>query len=169
MYIFQFRSTFLNSANYNFGDLHLSSKIRIGMFSISHIVDCIFFRSCWSYAAFFYQKKVFLFHLGVIKLVSILSKSCYVDPFKFFVGQIASNISDGGPNLFWEDCEEKIDMVALASKEPILFYDEVNDLCSGYNWGQFDVSYIFNLVNLCLSQLVHHLLYVAPCRCCLNF
>ncbi|CAO2813966.1 unnamed protein product [Amaranthus hypochondriacus] len=39
--------------------------------------------------------------------------------------KIASNISDGGPNLFWEDCEEKIDMVALASKEPILFYDEV--------------------------------------------
>ncbi|CAN6544402.1 unnamed protein product [Malus baccata var. baccata] len=28
-------------------------------------------------------------------------------------------------NLQWEDCEEKIDVVALASKEPILFYDEV--------------------------------------------
>ncbi|XP_054787022.1 TIP41-like protein [Prosopis cineraria] len=28
-------------------------------------------------------------------------------------------------NLKWEDCEEKIDIVALASKEPILFYDEV--------------------------------------------
>ncbi|KAK4401711.1 TIP41-like protein [Sesamum angolense] len=25
----------------------------------------------------------------------------------------------------WEDCQEEIDMVALASKEPILFYDEV--------------------------------------------
>ncbi|KAJ6671156.1 TIP41-LIKE PROTEIN ISOFORM X1 [Salix viminalis] len=25
----------------------------------------------------------------------------------------------------WEDCEEQIDVVALASKEPILFYDEV--------------------------------------------
>ncbi|KAH6833162.1 TIP41-like family protein [Perilla frutescens var. hirtella] len=25
----------------------------------------------------------------------------------------------------WEDCEEQIDMVALAAKEPILFYDEV--------------------------------------------
>ncbi|KAL2940659.1 TIP41-like protein [Bienertia sinuspersici] len=35
------------------------------------------------------------------------------------------DVSDGGPNLCWEDCEEKIDMVALASKEPILFYDEV--------------------------------------------
>ncbi|KAJ4716200.1 TIP41-like protein [Melia azedarach] len=28
-------------------------------------------------------------------------------------------------SLYWEDCEEKIDMVALTSKEPILFYDEV--------------------------------------------
>ncbi|XP_040364972.1 TIP41-like protein isoform X3 [Rosa chinensis] len=28
-------------------------------------------------------------------------------------------------NLHWEDCKEKIDVVALASKEPILFYDEV--------------------------------------------
>ncbi|KAI4295720.1 hypothetical protein L6164_035736 [Bauhinia variegata] len=28
-------------------------------------------------------------------------------------------------NLHWEDCEEQIDLVALASKEPILFYDEV--------------------------------------------
>ncbi|XP_074275486.1 TIP41-like protein [Silene latifolia] len=28
-------------------------------------------------------------------------------------------------NLYWEDCEEKIDVAALTSKEPILFYDEV--------------------------------------------
>ncbi|KAL0356884.1 UNVERIFIED_CONTAM: TIP41-like protein [Sesamum calycinum] len=28
-------------------------------------------------------------------------------------------------NAHWEDCQEEIDMVALASKEPILFYDEV--------------------------------------------
>ncbi|KAL6209880.1 hypothetical protein ACLB2K_020819 [Fragaria x ananassa] len=28
-------------------------------------------------------------------------------------------------NLNWEDCKEKLDVVALASKEPILFYDEV--------------------------------------------
>ncbi|KAI3445925.1 hypothetical protein Pfo_002590 [Paulownia fortunei] len=28
-------------------------------------------------------------------------------------------------NPHWEDCQEQIDMVALASKEPILFYDEV--------------------------------------------
>ncbi|EPS72554.1 hypothetical protein M569_02200 [Genlisea aurea] len=28
-------------------------------------------------------------------------------------------------NPFWETCQEKIDMVALAAKEPILFYDEV--------------------------------------------
>ncbi|OVA15929.1 TIP41-like protein [Macleaya cordata] len=36
------------------------------------------------------------------------------------------NISDQGSwSSQWEDCEEKIDIVALASKEPILFYDEV--------------------------------------------
>ncbi|XP_060168136.1 TIP41-like protein isoform X4 [Lycium barbarum] len=28
-------------------------------------------------------------------------------------------------SLQWEDCMEKIDLVALASKEPILFYDEI--------------------------------------------
>ncbi|KAK9112635.1 hypothetical protein Scep_020154 [Stephania cephalantha] len=28
-------------------------------------------------------------------------------------------------SLHWEECEEQIDLVALASKEPILFYDEV--------------------------------------------
>ncbi|KAJ4837464.1 TIP41-like protein [Turnera subulata] len=28
-------------------------------------------------------------------------------------------------SLVWEDCKEQIDVVALASKEPILFYDEV--------------------------------------------
>ncbi|KAK3012339.1 hypothetical protein RJ639_011640 [Escallonia herrerae] len=32
---------------------------------------------------------------------------------------------EGSCNLHWEDCEEQIDVVALASKEPILFYDEV--------------------------------------------
>ncbi|XP_074348239.1 TIP41-like protein isoform X1 [Apium graveolens] len=35
-------------------------------------------------------------------------------------------ISDEGIcKLRWEDCEEQIDLTALASKEPILFYDEV--------------------------------------------
>lgn len=28
-------------------------------------------------------------------------------------------------NLYWEDCDEQIDLAALSSKEPILFYDEV--------------------------------------------
>ncbi|KAG6710687.1 TIP41-like protein isoform X2 [Carya illinoinensis] len=28
-------------------------------------------------------------------------------------------------SLHWEDCEEKINLISLASKEPILFYDEV--------------------------------------------
>ena len=35
------------------------------------------------------------------------------------------DISDGTYNLQWEDCDEKINVAALASKEPILFYDEV--------------------------------------------
>lgn len=47
------------------------------------------------------------------------------DSFKFHSDQVGRDIVDGGPSLCWEDCEEKIDMVALASKEPILFYDEV--------------------------------------------
>ncbi|KAL4615297.1 hypothetical protein ACB092_07G113400 [Castanea dentata] len=35
-------------------------------------------------------------------------------------------ISQGGTyGLHWDNCEEKIDVVSLASKEPILFYDEV--------------------------------------------
>ncbi|KAK2664949.1 hypothetical protein Ddye_003523 [Dipteronia dyeriana] len=34
-------------------------------------------------------------------------------------------ILDSSSSLQWEDCEEQIDMVSLASKEPILFFDEV--------------------------------------------
>jgi len=34
-------------------------------------------------------------------------------------------ISQEACSLHWEDCEEQIDVVSLASKEPILFYDEV--------------------------------------------
>lgn len=37
-----------------------------------------------------------------------------------------ANVSEGTYNLQWEDCTEQIDVVALASKEPILFYDEVS-------------------------------------------
>lgn len=38
-------------------------------------------------------------------------------------------ISEGEScSLLWEDCKEKIDLVALASKEPILFYDEVSNM-----------------------------------------
>ncbi|GMH23611.1 hypothetical protein Nepgr_025454 [Nepenthes gracilis] len=35
------------------------------------------------------------------------------------------NISDVRCSLNWEDCKEKIDMVALSEKEPILYYNEV--------------------------------------------
>lgn len=34
-------------------------------------------------------------------------------------------ISQGTCSLHWDNCEEQIDVVSLASKEPILFYDEV--------------------------------------------
>ncbi|KAK1322718.1 hypothetical protein QJS10_CPA02g00355 [Acorus calamus] len=34
-------------------------------------------------------------------------------------------LSKVGTCLHWEDCDERIDLVALASKEPILFYNEV--------------------------------------------
>ncbi|XP_004496911.1 TIP41-like protein [Cicer arietinum] len=34
-------------------------------------------------------------------------------------------ISEETGNVHWEDCKEQIDLIALASKEPILFYDEV--------------------------------------------
>lgn len=37
----------------------------------------------------------------------------------------SGKILEARSRLQWEDCEEHIDMVALASKEPILFYDEV--------------------------------------------
>ncbi|KAL8131776.1 hypothetical protein AgCh_007631 [Apium graveolens] len=35
------------------------------------------------------------------------------------------NLDEGICKLRWEDCEEQIDLTALVSKEPILFYDEV--------------------------------------------
>ncbi|KAK9286363.1 hypothetical protein L1049_014757 [Liquidambar formosana] len=34
-------------------------------------------------------------------------------------------VSERSSSLHWEDCKEQIDVVALASKDPILFYDEV--------------------------------------------
>ncbi|KAK7280297.1 hypothetical protein RJT34_25359 [Clitoria ternatea] len=34
-------------------------------------------------------------------------------------------ISEETSNIHWEDCKEQIDVVALATKEPILFFDEV--------------------------------------------
>lgn len=43
-----------------------------------------------------------------------------------FGKQESGDISRDTDNLKWEDCKEKIDVTALASKEPILFYDEVN-------------------------------------------
>ncbi|PSS26127.1 TIP41-like protein [Actinidia chinensis var. chinensis] len=41
--------------------------------------------------------------------------------------QLGSNVTsdEGNCCLYWEDCNEQIDVAALASKEPILFYDEV--------------------------------------------
>lgn len=43
--------------------------------------------------------------------------------------QRAGSISEGeNCSLLWEDCKEQIDLAALASKEHILFYDEVCNL-----------------------------------------
>ncbi|GFY90036.1 TIP41-like family protein [Actinidia rufa] len=41
--------------------------------------------------------------------------------------QLGSDVTsdEGNCCLYWEDCNEQIDVAALASKEPILFYDEV--------------------------------------------
>ncbi|XP_010277155.1 PREDICTED: TIP41-like protein [Nelumbo nucifera] len=39
--------------------------------------------------------------------------------------QIGAIQEEGSCCLHWEDCDEQIDLVALASKETILFYDEV--------------------------------------------
>lgn len=40
--------------------------------------------------------------------------------------RITQSVSDDSQcQLTWEDCDEKIDLVALGPKEPILFYDEV--------------------------------------------
>lgn len=39
--------------------------------------------------------------------------------------QVGTVQNDSNSNVCWEDCSEQIDLVALASKEPILFYDEV--------------------------------------------
>lgn len=61
----------------------------------------------------------------IIELALVLQLIINFDSFKFHSDQVGRDIVDGGPSLCWEDCEEKIDMVALASKEPILFYDEV--------------------------------------------
>ncbi|XP_039116856.1 LOW QUALITY PROTEIN: TIP41-like protein [Dioscorea cayenensis subsp. rotundata] len=35
------------------------------------------------------------------------------------------SVEDGCCSLHWEDCDQQIDLAALSSREPILFYDEV--------------------------------------------
>jgi len=45
----------------------------------------------------------------------------------------SGGILEASCNPCWEDCEEQIDVAALASKEPILFYDEVDSLCNTKN------------------------------------
>lgn len=62
----------------------------------------------------------------------------------YFMWQLErGEISKETGNLHWEDCKEKIDVVALASKEPILFYDEVGILADN-----------FNIYRLCLGRHV---------------
>lgn len=41
--------------------------------------------------------------------------------------QQGGGLEESSVNLEWEDCEEQINLVALSTKEPILFYDDVGD------------------------------------------
>ncbi|KAG7976634.1 hypothetical protein I3843_06G160100 [Carya illinoinensis] len=50
---------------------------------------------------------------------------CGSETIEIYTDYGRGEISQRTCNLHWEDCEEKIDVVSLASKEPILFYDEV--------------------------------------------
>lgn len=38
---------------------------------------------------------------------------------------VQESVEDGCCSLHWEDCDQQIDLAALSSREPILFYDEV--------------------------------------------
>lgn len=50
---------------------------------------------------------------------------CGSQMFEINSEKVVGDVSLSGTSLHWEDCEEKIDVAALSSKEPILFYDEV--------------------------------------------
>ncbi|XP_010028391.2 TIP41-like protein [Eucalyptus grandis] len=50
---------------------------------------------------------------------------CGSEPNKINAEDETEAISKVTGSLLWDDCEERIDMVALAVKEPILFYDEI--------------------------------------------
>lgn len=48
-------------------------------------------------------------------------------------------VSERNHNIQWEDCDEQLDVAALALREPILFYDEVlffkdNDIYTLFLW-----------------------------------
>ncbi|KAL8129238.1 hypothetical protein V2J09_018393 [Rumex salicifolius] len=45
--------------------------------------------------------------------------------FEIDTEQVGNKFLNSNCSLKWEDCKEKIDLVSLAAKEPILFYDEV--------------------------------------------
>ncbi|KAL5993874.1 hypothetical protein ACLOJK_038231 [Asimina triloba] len=62
-----------------------------------------------------------------------------------------ANAEAGTCSLQWEDCEEQIDLVALASKEPILFYDEAGIL----NMTEADLLFFIYIV-LASSRLRCH-------------
>ncbi|XP_030475566.1 TIP41-like protein [Syzygium oleosum] len=50
---------------------------------------------------------------------------CGSEPIKINAEDETEAISKVTGSLQWHDCEDRIDMVALAVKEPILFYDEI--------------------------------------------
>ncbi|GFY89540.1 TIP41-like family protein [Actinidia rufa] len=51
--------------------------------------------------------------------------------------------AEGNCSLYWEECKEEIDVAALASKEPILFYDEVGNRDDKYK--QIDTHICYSL------------------------
>jgi type 2A phosphatase activator TIP41 len=55
----------------------------------------------------------------------------------------ASSHGYGCNTLHWEDTDERIDLVALSAKEPILFYDEVcklNKWFCGWSMEKFELT-----------------------------
>lgn len=100
-------------------------------YSVTHLIlysfaisVCYCLKYLWSISNKDFSLFSFLNHIFQL-LASLLLKVVYLFWLLLSV-QCGSAIPEEGSSCIqWEDCKEKIDLVALASKEPILFYDEV--------------------------------------------